>query len=225
MDREVTWFKDLIYSIKARCKLIVLLTLIITLISAFLSFFVIQPEYEASTKLFIGKEGLESSTEYTNGDVELYQNLMATYSEIIQTKDLVSSALNEGEISVDVNKALKNLTVNTTENTQILEIKYISTDPYEANNIVKAISNEFVKESKQLIPNGNVQVIQQSQVPVDPVSPNIPMNIAIAFFIGFVLSLCIAFLLEYFNNSFKNKEELEVILGIPVIGAISVEKK
>ncbi len=226
MNNEVTGFKDVSYSIKKRWKLIVLVTLVITLVSAVLSLFVITPKYESSTKLFIGKESSEeSSSEYTNGDIELYKNLMSTYAEVIQTKDLVSSALNENGMAIDVDKALENLTVNTTENTQVLEIKYISTDPYEADNMVKAILNQFVKRSKQLIPNESVHVIQQSQVSVNPVSPNILRNTVIAFLVGFVLSLCIVFLLEYLNDSLKNKDELEKILGTSVIGVISDEKK
>lgn len=35
-----------------------------------------------------------------------------------------------------------------------------------------------------------------------------------------MVSVGLAFLLEFLDNTFKSKEQLEQILGIPVIGAI-----
>jgi len=46
------------------------------------------------------------------------------------------------------------------------------------------------------------------------------MNIAIAFLLGLMISVGLAFLLEFMDNTFKTKEQLEQILGIPVIGTI-----
>ena len=46
------------------------------------------------------------------------------------------------------------------------------------------------------------------------------MNIAIAFLLGLMVSVGLVFLLEYLDNTYKNKEQLEKDLGIPVLGAI-----
>ena len=46
------------------------------------------------------------------------------------------------------------------------------------------------------------------------------MNIAIAFLLGLMVSVGLVFLLEYIDNTFKSKENLEKELGIPVIGLI-----
>ena len=46
------------------------------------------------------------------------------------------------------------------------------------------------------------------------------MNIAIAFLLGLMVSVGLVFLLEYLDNTYKNKDQLEKDLGIPVLGAI-----
>ena len=46
------------------------------------------------------------------------------------------------------------------------------------------------------------------------------MNIAIAFLLGLMVSLGLVFLLEYLDNTYKNKEQLEKELDIPVLGEI-----
>ena len=44
------------------------------------------------------------------------------------------------------------------------------------------------------------------------------MNIAIALLLGLIVSIGLAFLLEFLDNTFKTKEQLERELDIPVIG-------
>ena len=46
------------------------------------------------------------------------------------------------------------------------------------------------------------------------------MNIAIAFLLGLMVSVGLVFLLEYLDNTFKTKENLERELDIPVLGII-----
>ena len=82
------------------------------------------------------------------------------------------------------------------------------------------LSNEFIKISKELVPNGNVRVIEEVELPEEPVSPNKVRNIAIAFLLGLMGSVGLVFLIEYLDNTYKNKDQLEKNLGIPVLGAI-----
>ncbi len=86
--------------------------------------------------------------------------------------------------------------------------------------MVQAITNEFVTTSKALVPNGNIKVIETVKVPETPVSPNKKMNIAIAFLLGAMVSVGVSFLLEFLDNTYKNREQLEKELDIPVIGTI-----
>lgn len=57
-------------------------------------------------------------------------------------------------------------------------------------------------------------------MPENPVSPNKKLNIAIGFLLGLMVSIGLAFLLEFVDNTFKTKEQVEQILGLPVVGAI-----
>lgn len=219
MEEQVIRLDELFEALKKRWVMIVCITLIATMVSVIISFFVIKPQYEASTKVFIGKEAAEENA-YNQGDVTMYQQLMQTYSETIKTKDLVSKALAEVNLKLSPEEVLSNVTVVTVANTQILEIKYRSNSPTEAKLVVSGISSEFVKTSKELVPNGNIKIIESVELPENPVSPNKTMNIAIAFLLGLFTGVGLALLLEFLDNTFKNKEQLERELDIPVLGSI-----
>ena len=218
-NEEIIRIEDIVDILMKRWKMIILITLMATLTVAIISFFVIAPKYEASTKVFIGKENTKDQN-YNNSDIQMYQQLLKTYAGVITTNDLVERAIDKANLNITSEAVLNNLTVTPSANTQILEIKYISTDRVLSRDLVDAVTTEFIKTSTDLIPNGNVKIIESVKLPENPVSPNKKMNIAIAFLLGIMISVGLAFLLEFMDNTFKTKEQLEQILGIPVIGTI-----
>ncbi|WP_346916283.1 Wzz/FepE/Etk N-terminal domain-containing protein [Clostridium sp.] len=219
MEEQVISLGEILEVLKKRWKMILIITLIATLVSGLVSFFLISPKYEASTKLFIGKEaGAEKG--YDQSEIAMYQKLMKTYSEAIKTRDLVGRAIKSAKSNLTEDQVLEKLTVVTVADTQILQIKVDDKDPNMAATMVQAITNEFVTTSKVLVPNGNIKVIESVKVPETPVSPNKKMNIAIAFLLGLMVSIGVSFLLEFLDNTYKNREQLEKELEIPVIGTI-----
>jgi capsular polysaccharide biosynthesis protein len=218
-NEELIRIEDILDILLKRWKMILSITLLATFTAAIISFFVIAPKYEASTKVFIGKENTKDQN-YNNSDIQMYQQLLKTYAGVITTNDLVEKAINTASLNITSEDVLGNLTVTPSPNTQILEIKYISKDKGLSRDLVDAVTTQFIKTSTELIPNGNVKIIESVKMPENPVSPNKKINIAIAFLLGLMVSVGFAFLLEFMDNTFKTKEQLEQILGIPVIGAI-----
>lgn len=219
MEEQVISIEEIFEALKKRWKMIALITILATVVSGILSFFVIEPVYEASTKVFIGKE--ESSEEgYNSSDIQMYQKLLKTYSEAIKTRDLIDAAIKDSGYDLTTGQVSSGLTVTPITDTQILQIKYQSLDPKECEVVLKSISKAFVKTATDLVPNGNVRIIEGVELPKNPVSPNKKMNIAIAFLLGLMVSVVLVFLLEYMDNSYKTKEQLENELEIPVLGVI-----
>lgn len=218
MNEENINISKILDVLKKRYKMIIAITLAFTIITVLISFFVIKPKYKVTTKLFIGKE--QSKTEgYDSNDITMYQMLLSTYAEVV-TNDLIEKALKNRQIDEEIEDIEESLKVMPRVDTQILEISYTGTDKEAAVYIVENITNEFINESKKLIPNGNIKVIQKAKIPEKPVSPNKKLNIVIAFVLGLMVSVALSLLLEFMDNTYKSKEELEKILDLPVIGVI-----
>ncbi len=87
-----------------------------------IKFFVIKPQYEATTKLFIGKQESQDNNAYNNNDVMMYQQLMKTYAELAKTSDLVTKAVKSADLDYnqkDIKAILKILML-----LQVLKLKY-----------------------------------------------------------------------------------------------------
>lgn len=168
MEENTISLQEIAYALKKRWKLIALITIVATLLSAILSFFIIKPQYEAKAKLFIGKQESQDNNAYNNSDVMMYQQLMKTYAELVKTSDLVTKAVKSADLDYnqeEIKAILKNLNATPSADTQILDLSFKGDNPKEVLKLTEALTNEFISESKELIPNGNVQVIQKPQLP------------------------------------------------------------
>jgi capsular polysaccharide biosynthesis protein len=155
----------------------------------------------------------------------MYQNLLKTYVDVIKTDDLIGNAISAKNISTSAEKIKSSLNVEAVASTQILKISYISTDKNESKEVVDAVATQFIKTSKELIANANVKVIESVTLPEAPISPNKKMNIAIAGLLGLMLGVGLALLLEFMDNTFKDKGQAENVLGLPVLGSIPNAEK
>ena len=139
MEEQVISLSEIFEALKKRWIMIVAITLTATIISGVISFFVIDPVYEASTKVFIGKEESDDAA-YNSSDINMYQQLLQTYAQAIKTKDLVNRAISGLSYDeLEASSVVDALTVNPISSTQILEIKYKSKDAEEAKDVFKRL--------------------------------------------------------------------------------------
>lgn len=222
MQENLISIEEIVRALKKRWLMIVLVTLITTLVSGVVNFFVIKPKYEVFTKVFVGKDEGEDQ-QYSQNDILMYQKILITYSEAIKTKDLIDRAVLKCGTTLDTKTILSNLTVTPLTDTQILEIKLQGSDKNEIKKVLDGITDEFISTSGSLFSNGNTTIIEASQIPQYPISPNRVRNIVIAFLFGLIVSLGISFLLEFLDNTYQTKDQLESELELPVLGIIPIK--
>lgn len=66
----------------------------------------------------------------------------------------------------------------------------------------------------------NVVVLTPASPPADPSFPKIPLNVILAIFLGGVLGVGTALLLELLDQRIRGEADLAELLGVPVLGAI-----
>lgn len=223
MNEENINIGEIFELLKKKYKIILISILACVSIAGIFSFFIIKPKYESKVKVFIGKEEKATGANYDNTEIQMYQKLLTTYAELIKTEDLVQFAVDKANVDLgdlEVKNILSSLIVTPRSDTQILEIGYKDIDPSRTVLTVQAITEGFIEKSKELIGNGNVKVIQEAKYPTVPVSPNKKMNILISLVLGAMIGVGIVLLLEFIDNTFKNKDDLEKALDLPVLGAI-----
>ncbi len=72
--------------------------------------------------------------------------------------------------------------------------------------------------------NGTVEVAQAATVPTSPSSPKTAKNTVLGAFLGLLLGLGLAFLLERLDRRVREPKDLEEIYGLPLLGVIPESK-
>ncbi|MDU3335643.1 YveK family protein [Paraclostridium bifermentans] len=198
--------KGYLQIIKRRSWIIFLITFIAIFVSAGVSFFVVNPVYEANTTLLVDINKKPGAEIVTTEQLSVSEKLAVTYGEIIKSK----SVLNEVEDSLDLNCGYEELSdkvnVSSINKTQIISVSVQDTNPKRAAEIANAIPTAFQQEVKRITQANDVKVIDKAVVPNKPAKPNKATIIAISAILGIMISLFIIFLLEYLGPKEGAKE-------------------
>src|SRR5690606_5223363 len=210
MEEETISLQEVFEIIRKKIALILIITFSAAAISAIVSFFLITPKYERSTQLLVNRS--QVSENFSTNEVQTNIQLINTYSEIILSPRILDIAAKELEGLIDLENGeitasyLKGkITVNNQNNSQVLNISVEDTDPHRAALIANKVAEVFQREIPSIMNVDNVNILSEADVPEDlsPVSPKPLLNIAIAFVVGLMLGVGLAFLIEYFDNTIK----------------------
>lgn len=220
---------EVLDGIKDKWKNIVLIVLSFLLISSIYNIFFINKEYEANVKIFIGKQKFKNITEtYNNEEINLYQRLITTYSEVIKSKKLINESIKGSKMNylqdkyknINYDLLMENLTVNPIANTQIIEIKYKSLNPQQSYDLLYSITENLISYSKELYPNVNITVLEQVRVNLKPLMNKKLTIIGLGLMLGLIVGIGGIIGVMYLNNTYKNQKSLEEEIGLTVIGVI-----
>ncbi len=70
------------------------------------------------------------------------------------------------------------------------------------------------------IPRNPVEIIDSAEPNNRPVSPNLFMNVLLSIFVGLGAGVGLAYFIEYLDTSIKTADDVERLLGLPVLGLI-----
>ncbi|MBZ9537125.1 capsular biosynthesis protein [Cytobacillus oceanisediminis] len=220
---ETISLKELFDTIKKRLTLIISITLIAMIVSGIVSYFIITPEYKSSTQILVNQAKADSSAALNTGEVQANVQLISTYSVILKSAAILNIVKEELNLDMSVSTLNSKITVENAQNSQVMTVSVTDSDPTVALQIANKTAEVFEKEIKNIMTIDNVKVLPlaEDQENQAPISPNPPLNIAIAAVVGLMIGVGLAFLLEYLDNTVKNEQDIEKLLELPVLGAIT----
>ena len=215
--------RDLLRILRKRLAMIILVTLIATVTSGVVSLFLLTPIYESSTEIIVNKSETSEQNVINLQDVQTNLQLVDTYSVIVKSPRIIDQVIETLELPYTTQELIEQIQVTAVENSQVISIKVQDPSQEQAVAIANTTAEVFQTEVVEIMNVDNVQILNAAEVKPDagPVKPRVLLNVAIAFVVGAMTAVGIAFLLEYLDNTFKTEREIEQILELPVLGTIA----
>jgi capsular polysaccharide biosynthesis protein len=217
--------RDYIKIIRKRIWIIISIVLIACLTSGIFSFFLIDPVYQASTKLIVNKSNERVGLDQVDiNSINTNLRLIDTYKEIIKTPAIMDNVVNKyPEFNLTTGQLISKVKVSSVNNTQVMTLIVQDTSYEKAAKIVNAVSKVFEQEIPKIMKVDNVSLLNEAKMMDNPtpVKPNKKLNVAISFIVSLMVAAGLVFLLEYLDDTIKNESDIQQYLGIPALGLIS----
>ena len=218
---ETISLKELLQTLRKRLLLILSITFVAVLVSGIVSFYFLTPIYQSSTQ-FLVNQAKDDQPVYNPGEIQTNLQLINTYNVIIKSPAILDIVKNNLDLDMTTEQLNSKITVGSQTDSQVVAITVQDADPKMAADIANTTVNVFQREIKEIMNVDNVSILAKAEVNSSPVKPNPYLNIAIATVVGLMAGVGLAFLLEYFDNTVKNEQDIERNLDLPVLGVISI---
>lgn len=213
--------KDIAFIFKKHLKMIIALPLLAALIAGIVSFFFMDPIYQANASILVNRPSNEINSSTSVNDITAYQKLVSTYASLAKLEIVYQNAgVQAGLPEETIAELAQTISVTPQGDTQILQVSVQSKNPTLAQQYVGALVQSLKVVGAEKLGQDNIQLLDPATLPESPVAPNKTMNVAIAFVLGGMIAVFIAFLIEYLDTRVKRPEEIEQITGLPLIGII-----
>ena len=184
------------------------------------------PMYHGTTTIIlVEKQDEKVSSDVTSNELLMNEKLVATYSQIVKSRRVLDQVIDDLKLKDTVNELAERIEVTSVSETSIIKITVSDRSNKRAVRIVNKIADVFKNEVTEIYNLENVSVIDEAIVEDNPYNVNVIKQMLIFALVGIVLSCGIIFVMFYFDNTIKSKNEIEDKLKLAVLGEIPTAKK
>lgn len=213
--------KDIFYIIKKNIIVILSIIVAVLIVGSVYTFKIQKPVYQSSAEVMVSASS--SDIEGQNYSLASYlTNTFVAYFKSDLVLDGVVNKLNEQNITVTTGELKNNLDISIVNDSLILELDYTS----PSINNSKIILNTIIDTAIEITNKENISELLKDKIMVfsygkdgQRVSKTM-MNLALSLVVGVVIAFLYVLIKNAFDDTFKSKKDIEVVLNIPVIASI-----
>ena len=206
-----------------RKKFLILLTAILTTGLAFAySAFLVTPQYDSTTSLYVVNQSSDNGAGITNQDLQAGSFLVKDYKEIILSQDVLKNVTTTLGITDDIKEKI---TVDIPVDTRILSITVRDSDPNQAATIANTLRDEAAKKIIEVTKVSDVTTLEAALPAENPSTPQTKRNLVLGFVAGAFLATALVLVLEVLDDRVKRPQDIEEGLGMTLLGVVPHAEK
>ena len=216
---------ELLQLMRKHLKLVIILPILCTIAMAAVSYTLMNNTYTASTSMYVLAKQSSGGSDSSNG--VNYQSLNASQMLANDVSTLLKSDRVASDTADDLHmSSLQGYKTSVTSETtsRVITLSVTGSSPETAAAIANKMTANVSKVAQQVMDVQSVNAIDEATSPSQPSGPNRPMYCAVAFLAGLFLAIAIVVVADMLNTKVRNGDEIEEMLGLPVIGRMPAIK-
>lgn len=205
---------ELLGLLRKNLKLVVILPICCAIAMGSYAFFGMDDMYTATASMYVlarqDDEGANLNTNLTAS--QMVANDVATLLQSDRVRDLAARDLGV--------KSLAGYEISVTSETtsRVLSVTVTSDNPQSAAALANSLAEHVSDIAQDVMEVESVNLIDRADPPTSPSGPSRILYIAVAFLAGLFLAVAIIVVADMLNTKVRTADEVEELLGIPVIG-------
>ncbi|CYX09174.1 YveK family protein [Streptococcus suis] len=216
---------DILFLLKTiwRRKIVILL---MALLSAGLAFayssFLVTPQYDSTTRIYVVGQHAEAGVGVTNQDLQAGTYLVKDYKEIILSQDVLSQVVSELNLE---NNLKEKVSVSIPVDTRIVSITVRDSNPNEAARIANSLRSFAAQKIIEVTKVSDVTTLEEAVPAEAPSTPNTKRNILLGLLGGSILATGLVLVMEILDDRVKRPQDIEEVMGLTLLGVVPDSKK
>lgn len=216
---------DVLFLLKTiwRKKFLIILTALLGAGLAFVySAFLVTPQYDSTTRIYVVSQNVEAGAGLTNQELQAGSYLVKDYKEIILSQDVLTQVATELGLE---NNLKEKVSVSIPVDTRIVSISVRDADPNEAARIANSLRTFAAQKIIDVTKVSDVTTLEEAVPAEEPSTPRTKRNIAMGLLAGGFLATALVLVLEVLDDRVKRPQDIEEVLGMPLLGVVPDSKK
>ncbi|MBD1590424.1 polysaccharide biosynthesis tyrosine autokinase [Arthrobacter sp. S1_S22] len=215
--------KDYVRVIRRRWLTIVAFTLIgLGLAAAYT--FLKTPLYQSTSQLFVSVKAGASAADVSQSN-DFAEKRVTSYVTLATSDRVLEGAAQELGLSGGARELVGKVTASTPAQTVLIDITATDPDPQQAVRIANASAKQLIA-AVNAVEDVNIvrlSVFEEATAPGPPVSPRVPINLALGTALGLVLGLGYAFLRQVLDTGIRNEADIKQTVKAGILGTFAFD--
>ncbi len=209
---------ELLTLLRKHLKLVVLMPITCMVVMGLVSVLMMGDTYTARTDMYVlASSSDDASTAALSSDLSASQMLTNDVATLLQSDRVMNDAADRVGLD-DLDDYEIQVSSETT--TRVITLSVTGSDPQGTANVANALAKSISDVAQEVMNVESVNVIDEAATPEAPSGPNRLLYVAVAAMAGLFASVAIVVLMDVIDTRVRSAEDVEEMLGLPVIGRI-----
>ncbi|SFG65414.1 YveK family protein [Oribacterium sp. WCC10] len=209
---------ELFFELKKHIVLLILSLIIGGGVGYAISRFVMVPTYTSTSIIYV----MSKETTLTSlADLQIGSQLTADYKVLVTSRTVMENAIKKLNIEgMDYLDLRKKITLNNPNNTRILNISVLDTDPKRAKELTDAVSECASDYIADIMEQDPPKIIEYGEIPWKKTGPHTGKNTVISAMLFLMVAIAGVTISMVTDDTIKTQDDIDKYFNLPVLASI-----
>ncbi len=214
---------ELLNYLKKKLAFIVLAAVLGGLLGMVYTNFFTTPYYTATTRMYVLNRASEKAI--SSSDISVSSYMVKDYKVLITGKNVTQEVVDHLGLTMSAAQVAGKVSVTAIENTRVLQINVVDTDPQRAADIANAVREISSRQIKAIMDVDAVNLVFEAEAPTYPTGPNGSRNTTLAMILAVALAVGFFVVIFLLDDTIRTEEDVERYLGLGTLGVIPISNE